>query len=93
MLEVGMEWAEVKEEKKREKTHQTGFRVWGRAALECGWMSNLRRSVGWSCVSLSSVRGGGAERKQEAENRKNRKLNTVEKYRPIGCWWLLFHHD
>nr|POE97449.1 hypothetical protein CFP56_05444 [Quercus suber] len=61
MLEVGMEWAEVKEEKKREKTHRTGFRVWGRAASECGWMSNLRRSVGWSCVSLSSVRGGGAE--------------------------------
>nr|POE98823.1 hypothetical protein CFP56_74838 [Quercus suber] len=61
MLEVGMEWAEVKEEKKREKTHRTGFRVWGRAASECGWMSDLRRSVGWSCVSLSSVRGGGAE--------------------------------
>ena len=28
---------------------------------ECGWMSDLRRSVGWSCVSLSLVRGGGVE--------------------------------
>ena len=28
---------------------------------ECGWTSDLRRSVGWSCVSLSLVRGGGVE--------------------------------
>ena len=54
-------WANVREEKKREKTHRTGVRVWGGAVSECGWMSNLRRSVGWSCISLSSVRGGGAE--------------------------------
>ena len=51
----------MREEKKREKTHLTGVRVWGGAALDCGWTPNLRRSMGWSCVSLSSVRGDGAE--------------------------------
>ena len=35
--------------------------MWGGAASECGWTSNLQRSMGWSCVSLSSVRGGGVE--------------------------------
>ena len=54
-------WAEVREEKKREKTHLTSVRVWGGATLDCGWTSNLRRSMGWSCISLSSVRGDGAE--------------------------------
>ena len=34
---------------------------WGGAATECGWTSDLRRSMGCSCVSLSSVHGGGAE--------------------------------
>ena len=32
----------------------------GGAASECGWTSDLRRSVGWSYVSLLSVHGGGA---------------------------------
>ena len=52
-------WAEVKEVKKREKTHRTSIEVWGGAASECGWTLDLRQSVGWSCISLSSVRGGG----------------------------------
>ena len=30
-------------------------------ASECGWTSDLQRSVGWSNFDLSSVRGGGAE--------------------------------
>ena len=34
---------------------------WGGVATECGWTSDLRRSMGCSCVSLSSVHGGGAE--------------------------------
>ena len=54
-------WVEVRKEKKMEKTHQTGVGVWGGVVTECGWTSNLRRSMGWSYVSLSSVRGGGAE--------------------------------
>nr|POE90404.1 hypothetical protein CFP56_59944 [Quercus suber] len=54
-------WAKVRKEKKREKTHRTSVRVWVGAASECGWTSDLRRSVGWSYVSLSSLRGGGAE--------------------------------
>ena len=54
-------WVEVREEKKMEKTHWTGVGVWGGAVSECGWTSDLRRSVGWSYVSLLSVRGGGAE--------------------------------
>ena len=28
---------------------------------ECGWTSDLRRSVGWSNFDLSSVRGGGVK--------------------------------
>ena len=56
-----LKWAEVREEKKREKTHQTGIRVWGVAASECGWTSDLQWSVGCSCVSLSSMCEGGAE--------------------------------
>ena len=56
-----LKWAEVREEKKREKTRWNGVGVWGGAASECGWTSDLRRSVGWSCVSLSSMHGGGAE--------------------------------
>ena len=51
----------MREEKKREKTHRTGIEVWGGAASKCGWTSDLRRSVGWSYVSLSSMHGGGAE--------------------------------
>ena len=35
--------------------------MWGGAASECGWTSDLRWSVGWSNFDLSSVRGGGAE--------------------------------
>ena len=35
--------------------------MWGGAASECGWTSDLQQSMGWSCVSLSSVRGGGVE--------------------------------
>ena len=35
--------------------------MWGGAASECGWTSDLRRSVGWSNFDLSSVRRGGAE--------------------------------
>ena len=54
-------WAEVREEKKREKTHRTGIVAWGGVASECGRTSDLQRSVGWSHVSLSSVRGGEAE--------------------------------
>ena len=54
-------WVEVRKEKKREKTHQTGVGVWGGAASECGWTSDLRQSVGWSCISLSSVCRGGAK--------------------------------
>ena len=50
-------WVEVRKEKKREKTHQTGVGVWGGAASECGWTSDLRRSVGWSNFDLLSVRG------------------------------------
>ena len=42
-------------EKRRKGRKLTGV------ALECGWTSDLRRSVGWSCVSLLLVRGGGAE--------------------------------
>ena len=56
-----LKWAKVREEKKREKTHRNGVGVWGGAASECGWTLDLRWSVGWSYVSLSSVRGGGAK--------------------------------
>ena len=39
----------------------SGIGVWGGVALECGWTSDLRRSVGWSNFDLSLVRGGGAK--------------------------------
>ena len=58
----------MREEKKREKIHRTSVRVWGGAVSsvggatsKCGWTLDLRRSVGWSYVSLLLVCGGGAE--------------------------------
>ena len=42
-------------EKRRKGRKLTGL------ASEYGWTSNLRRSVGWSWVSLSSMRGGGVK--------------------------------
>ena len=42
-------------EKRRKGRKLTGL------ASECGWTSDLRWSMGWSYVSMSSVRRGGAE--------------------------------
>ena len=39
----------------------SGVGVWGGAASECGWMLDLRRSVGWSNFDLSSMHEGGVE--------------------------------
>ena len=41
--------------------HWSGIGLWGGVASECGWTSDLRRSVGWSNFDLSSVRGGGVK--------------------------------
>ena len=43
------------------KLHRSDVGVWGGAASECGWTSDLRQSVGWSNFNLSLAHGGGAE--------------------------------
>ena len=45
-------WAEVREEKKREKTHRTGVGVWAGATSECGWTSECGEELNLRAFTL-----------------------------------------